>query len=202
MKRFIFLPAVFVVPFALFAGEQLWSQSSSSGSSNTQGAGQPAPRQLAEPQHPVKKKSTKVWTNDDMGALTGNVSVVGKPGTRSDREEQPPEKADEAKEGQAKPGEELKDGAWYRKQMWPLQAQLDSIDRQIQKLKAPKGSDSTPEGGLRYAGRFNMTPIEEQLKQLEAKKKSLQASIDDLEREARQHRIEPGELRRTGPTPR
>ncbi len=40
-----------------------------------------------------------------------------------------------------------------------------------------------------------MVPLEEQVKQLEGKKKELQTNIEDLENEARKNGIEPGELR-------
>jgi uncharacterized protein (UPF0335 family) len=40
-----------------------------------------------------------------------------------------------------------------------------------------------------------MTPLAEQVKQLEVKKKSLQSNIDDLESDARHHGIASGELR-------
>jgi uncharacterized protein (UPF0335 family) len=40
-----------------------------------------------------------------------------------------------------------------------------------------------------------MVPLEDQVKQLEAKKKQLQGQIDDLENEARKNGIDPGKLR-------
>jgi hypothetical protein len=40
-----------------------------------------------------------------------------------------------------------------------------------------------------------MVPIEDQVRQLEDKKKQAQAKIDDVESDARKNRIEPGELR-------
>ena len=91
--------------------------------------------------------------------------------------------------------EETRDAAWYRKQLAPLYAQLKSLDREVQKLKNFRGNNAAPEAGLRYGGRYNMTPLAEQLKQLESRKKSLQSNIEDIEREARRKGIEPGELR-------
>jgi hypothetical protein len=40
-----------------------------------------------------------------------------------------------------------------------------------------------------------MVPLDEQEKQLEAKKKQLLATIEDLENQAKKEGIEPGELR-------
>jgi cell division protein FtsB len=40
-----------------------------------------------------------------------------------------------------------------------------------------------------------MIPLDEQVKQLEAKKKQLEANIEDMENQAKKEGIEPGELR-------
>jgi uncharacterized protein (UPF0335 family) len=40
-----------------------------------------------------------------------------------------------------------------------------------------------------------MVPVEDQVKQLEAKKKKLEAQIEDVESEARKNGIDPGKLR-------
>jgi len=40
-----------------------------------------------------------------------------------------------------------------------------------------------------------MTPVDEQVKQLEARKKQLLANIEDLEIQANKEGIEPGEIR-------
>lgn len=190
MKRILaFLPAAFLSSVILFTSQDLMSQASSSGNNATH----PATPQSRPPQ-PVpstgKKKPGRVWTNEDVGGLTGNVSVVGNPAnpapsTKVDKIEEPPQKS----------GDELKDAAWYRKQLAPLRAQVDSIDRDIQKLKNFKGSNAAPEGGIRYGGRYNMTPLQQQVTQLEARRKSLESNIEEIEREARHHGIEPSELR-------
>lgn len=182
-----FLSCLLLPAVTLFISNELWSQSASSGNSAPHSPPSQSGSQVVPPPTPVKKKAGKVWTNEDVGGLTGNVSVVGNPGpaARADKIEDPPQK----------PGEGLRDAAYYRKQLSPLHAQLESMDRDIQKLKNFKGSNAAPEGGIRNGGRYNMTPLEEQIRQIEAKKKSLQSNIDDIEREARHHGIEPAELR-------
>jgi len=40
-----------------------------------------------------------------------------------------------------------------------------------------------------------MVPVEEQVKQLQEKKKKLEAKIEDVEVEARKNGVDPGELR-------
>jgi hypothetical protein len=62
-------------------------------------------------------------------------------------------------------------------------------------LKNFKGGDSGPSGGINPNARYNMIPLDEQVKQLEAKKKQLEANIEDVENQARKEGIEPGELR-------
>jgi uncharacterized protein (UPF0335 family) len=42
---------------------------------------------------------------------------------------------------------------------------------------------------------YSMTPVEDQVKQLEEKKKQIQAQIDALEDQARKNGFEPGQLR-------
>ena len=65
----------------------------------------------------------------------------------------------------------------------------------ISQMKNFKGDNATPNGGLDPRKSYTMLPPEEQIKQLEAKKKQLQAKIDDLELQAEKEGIDPGELR-------
>ena len=62
-------------------------------------------------------------------------------------------------------------------------------------MKNFKAEDSSPSGGINPNGRYIMVPLDEQVKQLEAKKKQLEANIEDLENQAKKEGIEPGELR-------
>lgn len=185
MRHTFFSPAIVLVSSILFFSNAMFSQSPSNPTSGQQLAAGSAAAQTSESQRPAKKKTNKVWTNEDVGGLTGSVSVVGDSATR--------EKNRKIEQAEKSP-ENSKDAAWYRTQLAPLHSQLESVERQIQKLKNFKGSNASPEGGIQYGGRYNMTPVEQQMKQLEAKKKSLQSNIDDLESDARHHGIEPGEL--------
>ena len=83
----------------------------------------------------------------------------------------------------------------YRRQIGELHNQIDAADQRIAQLKNFKGENSSPTGGINPHKGYNMVPLEEQIKQLEAKKKKLQGQIDDLENEARKKGIDPGRLR-------
>jgi hypothetical protein len=62
-------------------------------------------------------------------------------------------------------------------------------------MKNFKADDGSPNGGINPHRNYNMVPLDEQEKQLEAKKKQLLATIEDLENQAKKEGIEPGELR-------
>ena len=142
------------------------------------------------------KKPKKVWTNDELGSVKGAVSVVGdgnatggatsaKKSLDSVDDPAPPENK-EARQKQVEA---------YRGQIRQLQAQIDAADKRIAQLRNFKGENTSPAGGINPNQGYNMVPIEDQVRQLEDKKKQAQAKIDDVESDARKNGIEPGELR-------
>lgn len=132
------------------------------------------------------EKSKKVWTNEEVGNLQGPVSVVGtgRPGEHRNQSSQ---------DGYGDPrrGKILR----YRAAIGELQKKIDAADQRIAQLKNFKANDSSPSGGINPNRGYNMVPLDEQVKQLEAKKKQLLANIEDLENQAKKEGIEPGELR-------
>ena len=132
------------------------------------------------------EKSKKVWTNEEVGNLQGPVSVVGtgRPGERRNQSSQ---------DGYGDPrrGKILR----YRAAIGELQKKIDAADQRIVQLKTFKANDSSPSGGINPNRGYNMVPLDEQVKQLEAKKKQLLANIEELENQAKKEGIEPGELR-------
>jgi hypothetical protein len=137
-----------------------------------------------------KKKPKKVWTEDDISKVGGSISVVGNdsastPGRSSS---QP---AGASSEDSA-PGKQVD---YYRDQLRPLQAQLDATDKKIDELRNFKADNSSATGGINPNDGYSMTPIPDQIKQLEEKKKQIQDKIDALTDEARKKGIEPGQLR-------
>jgi hypothetical protein len=139
---------------------------------------------------PEKKKPKKVWTNDEIGSVKGGVSVVGdgksSPEKAGDKQPASPSGADEARQKQIEK---------YRDQIQQYNAQIDAIDKRIAQLKNFKGENTSPSGGINPNQGYNMVPVEDQVKQLEDKKKQLQAKIEDTENEARKDGIDSGELR-------
>jgi hypothetical protein len=142
------------------------------------------------------KKPKKVWTNDELGTVKGAVSVVGD--TNSAAGETSTKKSSDPVDGPAP--QENKDARQkqveaYRGQIRQLQSQIDAADKRIAQLRNFKGENTSPAGGINPNQGYNMVPIEDQVRQLEDKKKLAQAKIDDLESDARRNGIEPGELR-------
>jgi len=148
-----------------------------------------APKQDAQAT-PEKKKPKKVWTNEEVATLPGEISVLGDP--------------NQGAESKGKPGHDASSGGGdsqqmqldsYRKQISDLRSQIDAVDQRIAQLKDFKGENSSPTGGINMNQGYNMVPVEDQIKQLEAKKKKLLGQIDDVENEARKRGIDPGKLR-------
>ena len=83
----------------------------------------------------------------------------------------------------------------YRAAIGELRKKIDAADLRISQLKNFKAEDSSPSGGINPNRGYNMIPLDEQVKQLEAKKKLWQGNIDDVESQAKKEGIEPGELR-------
>jgi hypothetical protein len=137
-----------------------------------------------------EKKTKKVWTNDDVKSVQGGVSVVGE----GDKGSEPAQGREAAVSShrQSVEGQQL---ANYRNQIQQFRAQIDAIDKRIVQLRDFKAEDGSASGGIKMHQTYNMVPLEEQVKQLESKKKELQAKVADVENQARKSGIEPGELR-------
>ena len=139
---------------------------------------------------PEKKKPKKVWTNDEVATLPGKISVVGEPNQKvGDKRE------GEASSSSAGGGGQQGQVDAYRKQIGEIRDQIDAADQRIAELRNFKGENTSPTGGINPNKGYNMVPVEDQIKQLEAKKKKLQGQIDDVENEARKNGIDPGKLR-------
>ena len=139
---------------------------------------------------PEKKKPKKVWTNDEVATLPGKISVVGEPNQKVEGKGE-----GEATSSSAGGGGQQGQVDAYRKQIGEIRDQIDAADQRIAELRNFKGENTSPTGGINPNKGYNMVPVEDQIKQLEAKKKKLQAQIDDVENEARKNGIDPGKLR-------
>ena len=118
-----------------------------------------------------KRKPKKVWTEEEISAVGGSISVVGdqQPSNNSSRAPAQP------------PTSDGRDAAYYRDRLAPLRQQIDDIDREIQQMRSTKGSV-----------REN---IESQVQTREARREKIQKQINEIEEDARRHGIAPGDLR-------
>jgi hypothetical protein len=180
----------------LFLGSALvcaaQSSTSSSGPSSGSSGQQDSAKAQAVPQAPgkpadqsadeTKKKPKKVWTNEEMNSVKGDVSVVGDPPSVSQSPCSPasPRSGCSASTS-AKPSsyDRLVDS--YLRQLSPLRSNLADIDRKIQKAKEAKGNSS--EDTAAY------------LRVYADKRGDVQAKIDAILENARQHGVAPGDLR-------
>ena len=154
-----------------------------------------SPSTRAKPAAPASSstqgtKPKKVWTDENIGSVKGSVSVVGDTDASSekgsDKKSVTSTGADKVRQRQIEN---------YRSQIRDLQSRIDAANKRITQLKNFKGENTSPKAGINPNRGYNMVPVEEQVKQLEEKKKQLQGKIGDLENEARKDGIEPGELR-------
>jgi len=174
---------IFAFVLALFATMNCPAQSSQSGSDS--GSAKPTPQsQPSAPAAPQakdqssgkdqakeKKKPKKVWTEEEISAVGGSISVVGDqhPSNNSSRTPTSPSASDG------------RDAAYYRGRLAPLRQQIDDVDREIQEMKSVKGTV-----------REN---IEAQVQIREARREKIQKQINEIEEDARRHGIAPGQLR-------
>jgi hypothetical protein len=197
MLRYLFTTCFLFVFAALVSAAQSSSGSSQSSQSQPQAPapssttqadakGSPADKNSAKD----KKKPKKVWTEDDISKVGGNISVVGDSSSSG------------AAKSSSQPGGASSDNStqgnqveYYRDQIRQLQAQIDATDKKISDLRNFKADNSSASGGINPNHGYSMTPIPDQIKQLEDKKKQIQGKMDAVTDEARKKGLEPGQLR-------
>ena len=140
----------------------------------------------------AKTKPNRVWTNDEISGVGGNgaISVVGKAGGGDSN----PSSNDFQKTAPGS-GAREKQAAAYRDRLHQLNNELEATDKKISQLRNFKGDNTSASGGINMSHGYSMTPVEDQVKQLEEKKKQIQAQIDAVEDQARKNGFEPGQLR-------
>jgi hypothetical protein len=171
-------------------------QSSDAGSQPTSDTAKPtAPSTTTTPETSTEKakaKPKKVWTNDEISNVGGDgaISVVGKAGGRDSN----PSSNNFQKTAAGSAGRD-KQGAAYRDRLHQLNNELEATDKKISQLRNFKADNTSASGGINMNHGYSMTPVEDQVKQLEEKKKQIQAQIDSVEDQARKNGFEPGQLR-------
>jgi chromosome segregation ATPase len=191
MRRFLFSSVLLLSA----AGVTFASQSSTpAGQSTTEAAKPAAQSPTASDQgtaESVRKKPKKVWTNEEISKVggEGSISVVG-----NMSEAKASSKGTAARSTGAASGKE-RQVANYRNRLRQLQNQLETIEKQISDLRNFKAENTGASAGINMNRGYSMTPVEDQVKDLEEKKRQIQAQIGDVEDAARKDGIEPGELR-------
>jgi hypothetical protein len=191
MKFFVVTAAILLCSgMSLRAG-----QSSSSGSQATSEA-KPAVQSSGSAAETTteksKTKSKKVWTNDEISGVGGDgaISVVGKAGAAGSKA--PSNNFQEITTGSSARDQQA---AVYRDRLHKLNIQVEMINKKIAELRNFKAENSSPSGGINMHQRYDMTPVEEQVKELEEKRKHVQGQIEAVEDQARKNGFEPGQLR-------
>jgi DNA repair exonuclease SbcCD ATPase subunit len=189
------VPGIGLGLLILLAANTCAAQSSQDNSSNpTNGAKPAATASDSSNNTGEKKKPKKVWTNEEIGSVHGTVSVVGDAKSSpvgQDREKKAEEETAKSANDEAR-NKQIEN---YRGQIQDLQLQIEHIDERVAQLKSFRAENTNPSAGIHLNHGYNMDPIEDQLKQLDAQKKQLQSKIGDIEVEARKNGIDPGDLR-------
>ena len=187
-RRFIFAAAALLTAFpatALFPRSPFHPRDSASSQpqASPSKASEPG-SEPATPTHQEPKKTKKVWTNDNLGDVSGSaVSQVG-----DERNSSP------GKNAAAKPASSQVVAA-YRKQLTALQAQLVGVEKQIADLKSFSKGEAPGANGLQLHKRYSTEPVEDQVHKLEEQRKSVAAQMDAVFDAARKRGIESGQLR-------
>jgi hypothetical protein len=136
-------------------------------------AGTAAPKDQSAGKDPAKekKKPKKVWTEEEISAVGGSISVVG--------DQHPSNNSSRAPASTSAP--DGRDAAYYRGRLAPLRQQIADVDREIQEMKSVKGTV--------------LENLEAQVQIREARREKIQKQINEIEEDARRHSIEPGQLR-------
>jgi hypothetical protein len=124
----------------------------------------------------------KVWTNENIAGAKGGVSVVGNKGKQNYPMTAAPS-ADAATVDRIK------------KSLQKLQGQLADVNTKLASFKQFQDGDHVSTGERDTSKSYSRTPVDQQIVQLQAKKKDLTAQIGDLIDEARKKGIDPGQLR-------
>ena len=156
-------------------------------SSQSQASAQKASAQeseAADPSGAERKKTKKVWTNDNMEEAGGSaISQVG------DSKNSSLDKSAAAKP----PNSQVV--AAFRKQLAAFQVQLSDVEKQIADLKSFSKGEAPGANGLQLHKSYSTEPVEDQLRKLEEKRRLLAAKMDAVFDAARKQGIEPGQLR-------
>lgn len=129
--------------------------------------------------NPASSATKKTWTNDDLPAAKGSAGDKRNQNARSS----------------ASPTVDAATVERIRKNLEKLQAQLDDVNKKLKGYKEFQQGEPVSTGARDMSKGVNRTPVDQQMAQLEDKKKQLEDQIGDLYDEARKRGIDPGQLR-------
>lgn len=162
-----------------------------------------APALAQQPQTPAKppRREKKVWTNEDLEALRQKTILSDFRGTApAAAATEGAAAAGEAVEGAARPAAAAatpkeKDPAEYQKRLSPLRAELTTVENRLRELRNYKSNPNRGQAGLALGGEnLNLTP-ENEIANLEARRREILRQIDEIEAEARRNGLSPGAVR-------
>jgi hypothetical protein len=145
-----------------------------------------APRQTAPP----AKKAKKVWTNEDLEVLRDKVPL-------SDLGPSSAAASDQAQPAPPTGGMDERSLALEKakKQIQALRDELAAVEQQIRSLRNASSSGRTTGEGLNLTSAPGGLTTQNQIEQLEAKRKDLQRQIAEAEENARRQGFAPGAIR-------
>ena len=141
----------------------------------------PAATSSAIPAASPTPAARKVWTNDDVpSAKTGN-SVVDKRGAAP----------------RATPSQtvDMATVQRIRKSLEKLEGQLEDVNKKLKTYKEFQEGEPVSTAEREINKGVNRVPVDQQIMQLQEKKKQLEGQISDLYDEARKKGLDPGMLR-------
>ena len=167
-----------VILFAsgILAGLCLAQTDNAASGVNSTSAAPPSATSAASPT-PAPKK---VWTNDELPPVKPTLSSNKR---NTSQRVTPAEAADPATVQR------------IRKSLQKLQGQIEDIDKKLKTYKEFLEGEPVSSGGREINKGVNRVPVNQQMAQLQDKKKQLEAQMSDLYDEARKKGIDPGELR-------
>jgi hypothetical protein len=169
LPRLLRASALFALAFAPVC---VWSQDAS----------EPAPAAAPVPNAGTSATTPKkVWTNEDLGKK-GGVSVVG-------------DKRNQNYHMTSNTPADPATVARIKKNLERLQTQLDEVNAKLKSYKEFQSGESVSSGARDMSKGYSRTPVDQQITQLEQKKKQFEDQIGDLVDEARKKGIDPGQLR-------
>jgi hypothetical protein len=145
-------------------------------------ASAPSPPPTATPaptSSPTPTPPKKVWTNDDLPSSKGSQADKKNANFRTT----PTQNVDPATVDR------------IRKSLEKLQTQLDEVNKKLKSYKEFQSGEPVSTDARELNKGISRTPVDQQLTQLEDKKKQLETQISDLNDEARKKGIDPGQLR-------